>query len=204
MSNILCISRSYGSGGHEIGKMAADALGIPCYDKVLLDEGIKRSGLPAEMMEKVEERIANPYLYALNYDSPHAEFRGKTTNDILFAAEKAVIENLARQGNCVIVGRCAAEILQKEHTVLSVFIDADTDARLQCVMHRDNLTEKKALERLRKVDKYRTDFHRYYVGSAWGTPESYDACFSTSRRSAAWITEAICTLYVQNGRSVEK
>lgn len=197
MSKILCISRQYGSGGHEIGNMLADMLALPCYDKLVLDEAVKRSGLDASVLKQADERIANPYLYALNYDSPVPEYRGKTVNDILYLAERKVIAEYADKGDCIFVGRAAGEYLRQntDHKVLQVFIAADTADRLNCIMQREGLTEKKAMERLRKIDKYRTDYNQLYTGSSWGTPADYDACFSTSRQSAGWIAGVIADLY---------
>ena len=197
MSKILCISRQYGSGGHEIGNMLADMLALPCYDKLVLDEAVKRSGLDEDLLKQADERIANPYLYALNYDSPVPEYRGKTVNDILYLAERKVIAEYADKGDCIFVGRAAGEYLRQntQHTVLHVFIAADASDRLTCVMQRENLPEKKAMERLRKIDKYRTDYNRLYTGSNWGSPADYDLCFSTSRQSVGWIVHTLCEVY---------
>lgn len=197
MSAILCISRQYGSGGHEIGNMLANKLALPCYDKLALDEAVKRSGLNNEVLKQADEHIANPYLYALNFDSPVPEYRGKTVNDILFLAERKVITEYADKGDCIFVGRAAGEYLRQntQHTVLHVFIGADTADRLNCIMKREGLTEKKALERLRKIDKYRTAYNQLYTGSNWGSHADYDACLSTSRQSAGWIARIISDLY---------
>ena len=197
MSKILCISRQYGSGGHEIGNMLADMLALPCYDKLILDEAAKRSGLAEDVLKQADERIANPYLYALNFDSPVPEYRGKTVNDILYLAERKVITEYADKGNSIFVGRAAGEYLRQNtnHTVLHVFIAADAADRLNCLMQREGLTEKKAMDRLRKIDKYRTDYNQLYTGSNWGAPADYDACFSTSRQSAGWIANVISELF---------
>lgn len=197
MSKILCISRQYGSGGHEIGKMLADMLAIPCYDKLVLDEAVRRSGLDEAVLKQADERIANPYLYALNFDSPVPEYRGKTVNDILYLAERKVITEYADKGDCIFVGRAAGEYLRRNttHKVLHVFIAADASDRLNCIMQRENLTEKKAMERIRKIDKYRTDYNQLYTGSNWGTPADYDLCFSTSRQSAGWIANILAEAF---------
>ena len=79
--------------------------------------------------------------------------------------------------------------------MLHVFIAADAADRLNCIMQREGLTEKKAMDRLRKIDKYRTDYNQLYTGSNWGAPADYDACFSTSRQSAGWIANVISELF---------
>lgn len=76
MSRIICISREYGSGGHETAKRTAGLLDIPCLDKQLMECAIQTSGLPKEILEKAEEKARNPFLYTSVYAGDNLELYG--------------------------------------------------------------------------------------------------------------------------------
>lgn len=197
MSNrVICIGRQFGSGGHDIGKMLAEKLNIPFYDKNLIELASERSGLSMEMLERGEERKTNQWLYAGMTNA-----NGLTTNslpptEITFALQRDIILDAARSGDCVIVGRCSDVILKSiEVRVLSVFIAAPFDDRVQRKCRIENVDEKTATALVRKTDKRRKAYYNYNTGLDWGAPDNYDICINSSSVGFEQAVKMLAELY---------
>lgn len=185
MKKIICIGREYGSGGREIGEKLARTLDVPCYDKLLIKKASLESGLSEGFLAKTEESPINSLQFLSG--NPYADIAGigntfYSDGQLAYNAEKAVIEKLAEQGPCVIIGRCASSILPKDR-IFSVFIYADEQDKIRRVMKRNQLSEKEALHRMRHMDRMRKQFFDFYSDTSWGHPESYDLMLSSSRFS---------------------
>ena len=119
---IITISRQFGSGGREIGMLVAERLGIKCYDKELIAMAAEHGDLEYKRLRKLDEKTDNPWYYEVIYDGNHNVSKGKTASVVLFNLESAVIKNIARTEDAVIVGRCADYILKDTDTkLLTVF-----------------------------------------------------------------------------------
>lgn len=182
---IVTISRQYGSGGREIGRRLAEALGVKYYNKELLTMAAEESGLCKDFIRNsLVDVPSNKFWYALAIN-PQA-LMVSTDNGFLTAdmANKALCEavkNIANQGPCVIVGRYASSILKDRENVLRVFITADYDDRLQKIIKRDGLSEKAAASKMKKVDKERATYADLHFNDQWGKAESYDLCINCTR-----------------------
>ena len=181
---ILCIGRQYGSGGREVGERVAEALRVPCYDKLLLQRTAHDSGLSESLLARCEERPA--YFSAMlsgNSLADTAEMSNLfySESPMVYNAEAAEIRRLARQGSCVIVGRCASAILEDYSGVRSVFLYADAAERVRRIMDRNHLDEAAARRRMHKIDHMRKSRFNFYSDTHWGLPESYDLMLSSSR-----------------------
>ena len=174
---IIAIGRSYGAGGRTIGKEVSQELGIPYYDSEILTETARNSGLTEKYLESVDEKeINDATLYmSVGYMNPMYV----SVKQIAANAQREVIEKIAAQGPCVIVGRRANEILKDKDNLLSVFITASVETRTRHVMEREGLDEKLARKKVIKVDKERTAYYNQFGGSAWGYAETYDICINT-------------------------
>ena len=144
MQNIICIGRQYGSGGREIGEKLSRVLGIPCYDKLLIKKASLESGLSEEFIERTEETPISSIQFLSG--NPYADIAGigntfYSESQQAYNAEQNVIEQIANQGPCVIIGRCASSILPKEKR-LSIFKYADEEAKTKRVMERNRIDEK--------------------------------------------------------------
>ena len=178
---IICIGREFGSGGHEIGKLLAEAMGIPFYDRQLVDMAIKSNGAIAEAMEKADERKANTFLHSVWYEAVDKELRGMSTNDILFKLQSEAIVELSQSGEGVFVGRCADFILDKaEIPHISLFIAAPFSDRVKRKMDVLHKEEKTVTALIRKTDKQRKAYYNYYTNGSWGKPDQYDFCINSS------------------------
>lgn len=188
MTKVITIGRQYGSAGHNIGEMVADALGYKFYDKELVEIAAKKSNLSEEAVKDIDEKATSSFLYSLA--SGNYSLRGMSgplyyempLNDKLFIAQSEVIKDVASRDNCVIVGRCADYVLEdvQDIDLLNVFIYADQSFRIKRIREAFDLTEKQAKDRVVKTDKQRKVYYGYYTNRDWGTMSNYDMCFNTS------------------------
>ena len=130
---VIVISRQYGSGGSEIGRKLAEQLGVPYYDKDFVDKAVERRGLAPDFLQEREQKFINSLLFSLATGGYHHTEDGKTMADQVFIAESDAIRQIAQQGTCVIVGRCADYILRDVCPVFSVFVHAQPG--LPCALH---------------------------------------------------------------------
>ena len=183
--SVITIRRQYGSGGHEIGRKLAEELGIKCYDKELLDRAAKESGICKELFEKHDEKPTNSFLYALVMDTYSGGYRSSAFSDMpinykLFLAQFNAIKNIAEEGPCVIVGRCADYALAEFPNLISVFIHGDLERRVERIASKYDLTNAKAKEMIIKTDKGRASYYNYYSTKRWGHVSGYDLCVNST------------------------
>lgn len=180
---VITISREYGSGGSEIGHKVAEQLGIPCYDKTVNELTASLSGLPVETIAGSEDKTSmgldySGYVYGYGLFSANHFL---PIYDQIFIAQSNAIIKLAREGDCVIVGRCAAELLGKQNIpCLNVFIHAPLDERIARIRTRHNITEAEARRFIRKNDKARANYHKKYAFTEWGKTQNYHMTLSSS------------------------
>ena len=175
---ILTIGRQYGSGGREIGQKLASAFGINYYDKELMAEAAKSSGLSREFFEKADEKVASSLAYAYSVGFPYmglfTPYADVLSNDGLFKFQSEAIRKIADKGSCVMVGRCADYILRDYPKCYSVFIHNTKENRIKRIMDSQHVTEEQAKELMIKTDKSRAAYYNYYTNKAWGVAASYD------------------------------
>ena len=180
---VITISREYGSGGSEIGHKVADQLGIPCYDKTVNELTASLSGFHIETIAGSEDKTSmgldySGYVYGYGLFSANHFL---PIYDQIFIAQSNAIIKLAREGDCVIVGRCAAELLGKQNIpCLNVFIHAPLDERIARIRTRHNITEAEARRFIRKNDKARANYHKKYAFTEWGKTQNYHMTLSSS------------------------
>lgn len=153
-NTIITIGRQFGSGGHEIGKIAAKELGIECYDSRLIQMASEKSCIGMEHLKPVDEKRANPWLYTVpsDYSNEMTGF-GLPMNDMLFNVQSQVIRQLADRESCIIVGRCADSVLESYPNVISVFIRANMPERIKRITERQNISSREAESLIKKRDK---------------------------------------------------
>ena len=173
---VVTIGRLYCSGGSDIGKMVAEKLGVPCYDREIIEMAAQKSGISMDEIKKYEESILNPL------KKPIKVF-GKGNEDIterIFAAETEVVYELADKGPCVIVGRCADFILKNKVKTLNVFIYSSTDKRRQTAMsEKHNIPADEVDQILKRYDKKRGDYYNANTNKEWGSKSSYHLCLDS-------------------------
>ena len=184
-NTIITIARQYGSGGHDIGEKLAEELKIPFYDKELLERAAKDSGFCQEIFENYDEKPTNSFLYSLvmdTYSMGHstAAFAEMPLNHKIFLAQFNAIKDIAKEGPCVIVGRCADYALADFPNVVNVYLYADMQSRIARIARRHDVTDAKAKDLIQKTDKGRASYYNYYTNKKWGEATGYDLCLNTS------------------------
>ena len=188
MNTIITIGRQFGSGGREIGEKLAEHFGIKCYDKELLSRAAKESGFCEEMIQNHDERPTNSFLYNLVMDTYSFGYNASSFVDMpishkVFLAQFDTIKKIADEGPCVIVGRCANYILRGRDNVMNVFVTAPVVDCVRRVMETDGLDLEEAEKRIRKTDKRRADYFKYFTGREWQDAALYDLCLNTGHMS---------------------
>ena len=185
MKTVITIARQYGSGGREIGQNLAQRFSIPFYDRELIAEAANRSGWSREILEQADEKAGSSLLYAImagNY--PYADSAITTNylsmNDRLFQLQTKLILEAATAGPCVIVGRCADDILRGRNHVFSVFLYADFAFRKKRVIKEYGVPPEHAAGRIAKQDKQRAGYYHFYTDEKWGETGNYHLCVDTS------------------------
>ena len=184
-NTIITIARQYGSGGHDIGKKLAEELKIPFYGKELLERAAKDSGFCQEIFENYDEKPTNSFLYSLVMDTysmgySTAAFAEMPLNHKIFLAQFNAIKDIAKEGPCVIVGRCADYALADFPNVVNVYLYADLQSRIARIARRHDVTDAKAKDLIQKTDKSRASYYNYYTNKKWGEATGYDLCLNTA------------------------
>ena len=174
-NRIITISREFGSGGRTIGKMAAEKLGIPYYDKDLVKKVAVETGFDESYIEKQGEDAPSKSIfgYAFAAIGMNGAMNGMSADDFLWVIQRNVILDLAEKGPCVIVGRCADYILKERTDCLNVFVHAAAETRAERIVRLYGETEKSPAKRLEEKDKKREVYYKYYTGQVWGMAKNY-------------------------------
>ena len=181
----IAIGRQFGSGGREVGQRVAQLLDINYFDKQLLLEASKASGIHPEMFEAVDERTPKffPSLWPLNLAMAGSAFTGETpmSDDSIYKAQCQVMKDLVDRKSCVIVGRTADYVLRDYCPVISVFLHVPIDDRVKRIMERGDCDTREAAEkRSDKANKLRSEYYNFYTDKVWGHADSYDLCINSS------------------------
>ena len=178
--NVIAIGRQFGSGGHDIGKVLAEKLGYDFYDAEIIQMTAGTTGYTPEFVKKNEEIMTNSLLYDLvNQMYLNTDRQDEAPKDKIFEAECQVVRNLAKKGNCVIVGRCADYVLRNSGNCLKVFFSAPLMSRIRRVAQRQNISEGEAKATVQKNEKLRADNYRYYTHRMWGAAGNFDLSLNT-------------------------
>ncbi len=180
MKTVFTISREYGSGGQVLGKLIAESLQIPFYDKDSILEEVKKMGIDERVLAYMDEEARNEqYAQGKEGSIPMHGLGTLGLHDKLYKAQAQVIQTLAQQP-CVIVGRCANYILKDHPNAVHVFIRADLKDKKERIVHAYHVEESKASSVMFEMDKRRAHYYNYYTDTLWGRPIHYDMVISTS------------------------
>ena len=192
---VITISRAFGSGGRELGKRLADELGIPCYDHEIIEMIAKENGFDERYVANVSEKsieAAYPLTIGHRFAMPPLHIMDQPIR--VAAAQRQIIENFAKQSDCVIVGRCADVILE-DMKPLNLFVYADMESKVQRCIERapegEDLTRNELIRMIRQIDKQRAQHHQMYSDVKWGNKEAYHLCVNTSGKEIKKLIPAL-------------
>ncbi len=202
MSKIITIGRQFGSGGRAMGNIIAKELNIPLYDKELVEMAAKKSDVSLEAIKEIDERATNSLLYSVVMGSWGTRginvplYYEMPLNDKLFVAQSKVIKELADKGDCILVGRCADYVLaETDHDVLSVFVYADLDTKIEFAVNNLGVAREKAKDTIQKKDKQRRTYYDYYTNKKWGNIASYDLCVNVGKMGMEKAADLVVQAY---------
>ena len=191
---IITIGRQFGSGGRVIGKELAKRLGFDYYDKELLNEAARESGLDCSCFEEADEKelFSIPNILTSNWFSFGLN-DGSMSSEYIFKCQSEVIQMIAEKGNCVLVGRCADYVLRDMPNCLNIFLHAPLEARIQRVMARDKISEKEATNIVKRHDKQRSSYYNFFTDKTWGDGKSYHFSIDSSLLGISETCDIICS-----------
>ncbi len=194
MGKLVTISRQYGSGGRIIGGLVAEKLGVPLYDKEIIDIACEKSGLSREVIESAELRAKSNFTYTLSSAISFGDSMvgdPMSFNEKLFLAQFDIIEQIGELGQGVIVGRCADYILKSIQNVTNVFLYAEMEERIRrCTeVYKDDPDEVK--KKIATYDKARANYYNYHTSQKWGQCSNYNICINTSRLTEEQVADMI-------------
>lgn len=186
---VITIGREFASGGKEIGRMLAQKLGVAFYDSALLKENAKKHGIEDAVFDMFDEKPTKSLLFSAVMD-PYAIDNAFNEGKVL-EAQRKVICDAADNGPCVIVGRRADKILSDRENVVSVFIGADMQDRIENYLKKDGVVERGAKRYIERIDRERASYYNYFGDGKWGRADNYTMCFNTSKMSREEIVNII-------------
>ncbi|MBO4983507.1 MAG: cytidylate kinase-like family protein [Clostridia bacterium] len=178
--NIITVSRQFSSGGREIAKRLADALGYDYYDKEIISEIAKNKSLDEKYVENTLGIKAIPLHFARSFTFAYAS----TAKSELLVEEKRIIDEIASKGrNFIIVGR-NADILLKDYKPLNIFVCADMESKIKRCLEKSTEDKKPSVKeiekQINKIDKGRASTRSIISETKWGECTNYHMTINTT------------------------
>ena len=192
---IITIARQYGSGGKTVGKMLSDRLHIPFYNREIITMASEDSGINAVLF--TDERLKPDLItrlksrYKGNLPLPNDSSKAYLRDDALFDYQAKIIRQLADQGPCVLIGRCADYVLKDRPDVVRVFVHADPDFCLEQAMKVDSLPEDEVVRKIAEIDDYRAKYYKHHTGHDWYDARNYDLSLNSGVLGFDGVVEEI-------------
>jgi len=194
---IITIERQYGSGGSVIGKLAADKLGIKCYNRQILEMTAEKCGISPDYLESAEENVPTSFLYSLLLSANPARSMEDSLplSDKVFLMESRIITEIAeKEESFVLVGRCGSYVLE-DKGCFSVYIYADPEERVKRAVADYGVAPNKAESVMKKADKRRETFYNVNTGRLWQDKDSYCLCLNSAVLGDDLCAELIVKAY---------
>lgn len=194
---IITIARQFGSGGHEIAQRLSEQLGIPLYDRNLVEMAAEKMGHSPVSVEKVDESALSSFLasYQIPKEPNSVTGYGLSLNDSTYVTQTIIIEALAQKGPCIIVGRCSNYVLRSYPDLIDVFICASMEDRVRRIMERYNFSEKDAINAIKSTDRRRKNYYENYTKEKWGSIDSHQMLLNVSKLGIEHTIETIRRMY---------
>lgn len=202
---IITIGRQFCSGGILVGKAVAERLGYEYYDKKRVAQIAKEKGYPEEIFKKMENVATSSFLYSLAmgfYAGQNLTLDDNNimTNRELFDIQSEIIEDLAKKGKGVFVGRCADYVLREEENLVKIFIRADMDYRVDLYEKHHRKPENRSVEYvLEGMDRKKNTYYQFYTAMDWMDIKNYDLVINTAKVGIDAAVDMIVE-YIKNMR----
>ena len=191
---IIAISRQFGSGGRTIGKLLAEKLNIPLYDREIISQVAKESGFAESYVEEKGEygssdKAAGMFINRSCYSSASNE-------DTIWNFQTKFIKEHAEKEPCIIIGRCADYILRNRLDVLRVFIHADMKERIKRISEVYKINDSDPEKFLHQKDKRRAAYYQFYTDIKWGDTKNFHITLDSSAFGIEKCVQILKTLYL--------
>ena len=178
MNKIITIGRQFASFGSAIAEKLSEMTGIPYYDREALVKIAEEHGIPAETFEKADEQATSSFLYSLAISSYsgnmiHYGMSDNILTDRVYNILSDEMKKIASNGDCIIVGRCADDVLAQCDGLLKIFVHSPLEKRVENLVKEYGMEENAARKRISKEDKKRASYYNFYTGKGWGDPKNY-------------------------------
>jgi len=178
---VITISREYGSGGYDVGRLLADRLGMAFYDRTLIDRTAAELGYSQQEVADSEQNISTAKLWELVFtDKSIPDSMNPSLDDAIFVSQSRTIREVATERPCVIIGRMADWVLRDRGRLLRVFITSARQTAVKRIMRKDKLTAEEATRKIERVNKGRSNHYRQYANKPWTDARNYDLVINTT------------------------
>ena len=184
---VVTIARGFGSGGKDIGMRLSKELGIPCYDRQILTMASDQSGIDESVFVETDEKLRGKYIANFLRRMPVSGILEPWEKDFVsdvnvFNIQAELIRSLAGSESCIIIGKCADDILRKYRNVISIYVEAPRSECVKSIKEKMHVSDERANQLIRSTDKYRAKYYSYYTGGKdWTNPTNYDLVLNSGR-----------------------
>jgi cytidylate kinase len=205
---VITINRELGSGGRTVGRLVAQRLGVPFYDKALIQALTQKYHLSVAEIERMKGRNhswwAN-FKRAMNigarqgasqYGYRPSDMPDMLTTDEMFQTEQEVLKGIAADESCVVAGRSGFFVFRDHPRHLSILIQASMDHRVARVARKQNLTPEEARKTIDRVDEMRENYVRKYTGTSRYDTRNYDLVLSADGKTEEELADVIM-MYIE-------
>ena len=193
-NKIITISRELGSGGKYIGELVSKKLGIPFYDKEIMEKVAEETGFVDQFIERISEYAPSKNIFAYAFVGRSAS--GESIEDYINNIQRKIILDIAEKSPCVIVGRSADYILKDKHDTLNVFICGDIEEKKKRLSSLRGITEEEAEKLMKETDKKLSINYKYYTGQTWGNIKNYTMVLNSTKIGVEKCADIIVSTYL--------
>lgn len=205
---VITINRELGSGGRTVGRLVAERLGVPFYDKALIQALTQKYNLSVAEIERMKGRNHSwwaDFKRALNigarqgasqYGYRPSDMPDMLTTDEMFQTEQEVLKGIAADESCVVAGRSGFFVFRDHPRHLSILIQASMDYRVARVARKQNLTPEEARKTIDRVDEMRENYVRKYTGTSRYDTRNYDLVLSADGKTEEELADVIM-MYIE-------
>ncbi len=193
---VVTISREFGALGRTVAQRLSQMLGVEFWDRDIVEAASKRMGQSLTLISDTEER-ANRNMSLFRHRREKMNLTSYSISDEVFDTECSIIQDAAKAGSCIIVGRCSDYILRDMPNHLSVYLFAPLEERVRNCVERLNMDEKTARKTIHDMDLARAYYHRKYCGDPKNVLENKDLLIDSSRFGVEGTAQLICNVVHQ-------
>jgi cytidylate kinase len=200
---VITINRELGSGGRSVGRLLAEKLDVPFYDKAVIKALQEKYNLTTEEIERLKGRKHSWWAdverilkidsgMSMNYYLPQKDDAPDLlTTDEMFKTETQILQDLAAEKSCVVAGRSGFHVFRDHPNHLSILIQASMDCRMERVARKQNMTADEARKIIERVDKMRENYVKKYTGTSRYDTRNYQLVITADGKTEEQIADII-------------